>query len=68
MLARCPTLLRFLPCILAFMSSNLPMQIMNTGSYKNGLVFCAFVGANAYGFAVERAFGGKFYIAIHFGK
>ena len=25
-------MLRFLPCILAFMSSNLPMQIMNTGS------------------------------------
>ena len=32
MLARCPTLLRFLPCIHAFMSSNLPMQIVNTGS------------------------------------
>ncbi|WP_423973425.1 hypothetical protein, partial [Kingella oralis] len=32
MLARCPTLLRFLPCIHAFMSSNLPMEIVNTGS------------------------------------
>ena len=32
MLARCPTLLRFLPCIRAFMSSNLPMEIVNTGS------------------------------------
>ena len=32
MLARCPTLLRFLPCIRAFISSNLPMEIVNTGS------------------------------------
>ncbi|EEP67586.1 hypothetical protein GCWU000324_01834 [Kingella oralis ATCC 51147] len=32
MLARCSTLLRFLPCIRAFMSSNLPMKIVNTGS------------------------------------
>ena len=33
MRARCLTLLRFLSCIHAFMSSNLPMQIVNTGSY-----------------------------------
>ena len=32
MLARCPTLLCFLPCIRAFMPSNLPMKIVNTGS------------------------------------
>ena len=32
MLARCSTLLCFLPCIRAFMSSNLSMQIVNTGS------------------------------------
>ena len=40
MLARCSTLLCFLPCIHAFMSSNLPMKIMNTGS-KNISLNCA---------------------------
>ena len=32
MLARCPTLLRFAPCIHAFMPQNLFTRIMNTGS------------------------------------
>ena len=32
MLARCPTLLRFAPCIHAFMTQNLFARIMNTGS------------------------------------
>ena len=34
MRARCPTLLCFLPCIRAFMPSNLPIQIVNTDSNK----------------------------------
>ena len=32
MLARCPTLLRFAPCIHAFMPQNLFTRITNTGS------------------------------------
>ena len=32
MLARCPTLLRFAPCIHAFMTQNLFTRLMNTGS------------------------------------
>ena len=32
MLARCPTLLRFAPCIHAFMTQNLFAWTMNTGS------------------------------------